>query len=322
MHGVEDPVASLLADQAGLVTRGQLLSAGVGADAIRWRTGRAWRIVLPGVLATFTGELTWRHRLIAAQLWAGPAAALASFTAVRWHDVGDVPPDGLVRVLVPHPQNPRRHSFVVARRTARPDAHPWSRPPLMICSRPRALVDAARELRTHERARSLLIEAVQRRHVRECDLWEELEAGAIRGSAHVRTALREVSTGAWSPPESDALSLLAASPRLPHVWPNPVLEAPGKVVLPSPDGWIDEVGLAIQVHSRRYHLRDDDWESTVEAGTVLGEYGVPVVGTTPTALRDDPARFVRRVESAYAHLLRAGSRPRVAMRPRGPGLVR
>lgn len=319
---MEEPIVTLLAGQAGLVTRAQLLSAGVSVDAIRWRTGRQWRLVLPGVVATFTGELTWRHRLIAAQLWAGPAAALASFSAVQWHDVGDVPQDGLVRVLVPRPQSPRRHSFVVARSTARPDAHPWSRSPLMICSRARALVDAARELRTQERARGLLIEAVQRRHVRERDLWEELEAGPVRCSAHVRSALREVAAGAWSPPESDALRLLADSPRLPHVWPNPELEGPGNVALPSPDGWIDEVGLAIQVHSRRYHARDAQWESTIESGTALGEYGVPVVGVTPSALRDDPARFVRRVESAYAHLLRAGHRPQVTMRPRGPGLVR
>lgn len=158
--------------------------------------------------------------------------------------------------------------------------------------------------------------------MRESELWTELEAGPVRGSAHVRSALREVATGAWSPPESDALALLAASPRLPHVWPNPVLEVAGGVVLPSPDGWIDEVGLAIQVHSRRYHQRDEDWETTVESGTALGEYGVPVVGTTPVALRDDPARFVRRVESAYVHLLRSDHRPNVRMRPRGAGLVR
>lgn len=142
MPAVSDHLVALLDDQAGLVTRAQLLSAGVSVDAIRWRTGRGWRLVLPGVVATFTGELSWRHRLIAAQLWAGSAAALASFTAVRWHDIGDVPDDGVVRLMVPRPRSPRRHSFVVTRPTARFDVHPWSRGALTICSRARALVDA------------------------------------------------------------------------------------------------------------------------------------------------------------------------------------
>jgi hypothetical protein len=51
--------------QQGLVRRGQLLEAGISQDVVRWRLGREWRLVLPGVIATFTGQLTRRQRLLA-----------------------------------------------------------------------------------------------------------------------------------------------------------------------------------------------------------------------------------------------------------------
>jgi hypothetical protein len=35
--------------------------------------------------------------------------------------------------------------------------------------------------------------------------------------------------------------------------------------LPTPDGWFDDVALAVQVHSRRHHAGELDWEATVAA---------------------------------------------------------
>ncbi len=109
---------------------------------------------------------------------------------------------------------------------------------------------------------------------------------------------------------------------LPCVWPNHVLTSVvDGTVLPSPDLWIDDVGLAGQVHSRAYHSRDDDWEGTVASDTVFGEDGVPLVSVTPTGFARDPAAFRRRVERAYAAAAR-GARLLVVMAPRGAGLVR
>jgi hypothetical protein len=213
-------------------------------------------MVLPGVISTFTGELDAGQRLIAGQLWAGPKAQVAGLTAVRWHAIGEVPDDGVVRLLVDSGPGTVRSGFAVRRRTTRLDPVPWHRGPLQICSRVRALVDGARELREADAARHLLVSAVQRRHVREADLLAELEAGAIRGSKVTRQALRDVATGAWSVPEADVLGELARSTLLPRVWPNPVLRAVAdNTLLPSPDFWIDDVALAGQVHSRQYHSR-------------------------------------------------------------------
>jgi hypothetical protein len=133
--------------------------------------------------------------------------------------------------------------------------------------------------------------------------WKEVEAGPVPGSASARAAMRAVQAGVWSAAETDLLVALAGSSVLPLVWPNPVLETPDGRLLPSPDGWVDDVGLALQVHLRRYHARDSEWERTVEADAALVEQGVHVVAVTPTALRRDASRVRERAERAYAALV-------------------
>jgi hypothetical protein len=319
MH-VPDDLVALAEERRGLLTTAELRGAGVSAATLRWHLGRTCSAVLPGVVALFTGALDPAQRLLAGQLWAGPQAQLASLTAARWHGF-DVPDDGVVRLLVGVGSNSRREGFAVRRRTTRLDPHPWARGSLTVCSRARALIDAARELRDAEAVRQLLVTATQQRQVRERDLRHELEAGAVRGSATVRRALDDVATGAWSLPEAEVLRELATSTVLPRVFPNPVLIARDGTVLPSPDFWLDDVGLAGQVHSRQYHLRDEQWEVTVERDTLLGEYGVPVLAVTPAGFRRDPRAFRERVERAYRLRLRSGERPDVQMRLRGPGVV-
>ena len=137
--------------------------------------------------------------------------------------------------------------------------------------------------------RRLVIAAVQRRHVTTDQLLAEVEAGAIRGSAVVRRAVHDAGSGAWSLPEADVLAACTRSRVLPRIWPNPELVAPDGTRLPSPDGWIDEVGLAIQVHSREYHLRDADWEGTVQADTLLGSHGIALAGGHARVVRQGPA---------------------------------
>lgn len=75
------------------------------------------------------------------------------------------------------------------------------------------------------------------------------------------------------------------------------------------------------VQSREYHQRDELWEATVAADTLLGEHGIPVIAVTPRGFAADPIGFVARLERAYRELQRSGRRPDVRMRPRGPGVL-
>lgn len=318
---LSDRLSATVDLQRGIVSRRQLLSDGITPAEIRWAVGRRAQVVLPRVLALFTGGLDDRQRLIAGQLWAGSDAHLAGMTAARWHGLPDVPADGIVRLLVPWGRHARREGFAVRWRTRRMDPHPWSRAPLTICSPVRSLVDAAREVRDPARVRQMLIAAAQQGFVREQDLRGELEAGATRGSAVVRAALNDVSIGAWSLPELDVLTELARSALLPRVWPNPSLRTGNGDPLPTPDFWIDDVGLAGQVHSRLHHARDSDWERTVSSDNVFAEHGITVVAVTPAGFTRDPGAFRLQVERAYAAAKATGWRPDVVMRPRSDGVV-
>jgi hypothetical protein len=117
------------------------------------------------------------------------------------------------------------------------------------------------------------------------------------------------------------LTVLARSRVLPEVWPNVDLVAADGTSLPRPDGWLDDVALAIQVHSRRCHGEDDDaWDRTVAADGIFAEHGIAVVGLTPNLIRRDPDRVVQRVERVYVAAL-SRPRPQVIARPLGHGVV-
>ena len=305
----------LLQAQAGLVSRAQLTAIGVTASTVRWRLRRHWRAVMPGVIATFTGALDPYQRLVAAQLFAGPSAVISSWTAAAWHGVESARVSPILRLTVLEPLATRRSGSVLVSRSTRPDPAPWNRGPLQISSRARAVVDAAREVREDRRAGAIVVEAVQRRIVTVPALRHELELGPRRDSAKVRRAIDAAEAGAWSLPEVDLQRTLSQSSLLPELWLNPQLTSSDGTRLPTPDGWIDEVGLALQVHSRTYHLRDQEWEATVSADSALGECGIVVLGVTPDQLATSPRVFRQRAERAY-QALRTRPRPRVHALPR------
>lgn len=85
----------VLAEQQGLLTRQQLYEAGLNAGQIRWALGRTWQVVHRDVFCVTTGRLDPGQRLIAAQLWAGPEAQLASTTAARYFGLTAVPDDAV-----------------------------------------------------------------------------------------------------------------------------------------------------------------------------------------------------------------------------------
>jgi hypothetical protein len=304
--------------QAGLARRGQLLAGGVSPSALRWHLGRRWRLVLPAVVATFTGELSPHQHLVAGQLLAGPEAVLSGPSAAAWHGVLAATTDGVVHLQVPAHLAARRHGFVSVRRTTRPDLAAWVRGPLRVASPARAVVDAARQARSPAQCRGVMIEAVQRRLVRLRDLRHELESGPVRGRALPRLALAEAESGAWSVPEADLVGVLSGSRILPHVVANPLLVTASGERLPTPDAWIDEVGLAIQVHSRRYHAGPQEWDTTVMVDGRLTEQGIVVLAVTPARLSTDPDGVLRRVERTYL-ALRGRPRPAVFVRAPQPG---
>ena len=227
--------------------------------------------------------------------------------------------DGRGHLQVPVNQAARRAGFVVVTRSRRLDTAAMCRGIVRIAPLPRAVADAARAARSERIATAILIEALQRELVRPEELEHELGAGARQGSAILRRALRTARSGAWSVAEVDLLELVGTSRALPAAWPNPVLRAPDGTVLPSPDAWFDDVGLAVQVHSAQHHASPADWDRTVRTDSVFAEYGVGRLAVTPHEIRTQGPQVLARIERAHA--ARAGlPRPAITMTPRGPGL--
>jgi hypothetical protein len=132
----------------------------------------------------------------------------------------------------------------------------------------------------------------------------------------LRRALAEAEEGAWSVPEADLARIVHASGTLPAMWANPQLWIGGRR-LPTPDGWFDDVALAVQVHSRKYHAGELDWEATVAADAVFVEHGVPVLAVTPSQIARDPDGVLGRIERAHASAC-LRPRPQVVATPIGP----
>ena len=106
--------------------------------------------------------------------------------------------------------------------------------------------------------------------------------------------------------EGEARQLLARSRVLPALLWNPRLLAPDGAVLPSPDGWLAEVDVAVEVDSRAYHISPEDWERTMRRHARLTQFGVLVLHVSPRRIREDGAAVVALVETAYLARRAAG----------------
>jgi hypothetical protein len=310
-----DRLARLLKEQHGIVHLDQLREIGVSRATVRWRlrSGR-WRTVLPQVYATFTGDCTDWQRTVAAALYAGPSAQVAGTSALRILGLRYLPADGgLVHILIPHGRRRVSTRFVRIHRAVSLDPRPWHNAGIPFCGPARAVVDAARELSSLRAVRAMVAEVVQRDLATVAKLRAELDRGRRNGSGLLRRALEVGADGARSAPEAELRLALAGSDLLPRVRWNPQLVDAGGRRLPTPDGWIDDVGLALEVDSREYHLSPEDWERTLARHTRFAEHGVLVLHFPPSRVRRH-AEVRAAVERAYRQRRQAGTRPAVRMR--------
>jgi hypothetical protein len=110
---------NLIRHQYGVISRAQVLQAGLTADMIhhKLRSGR-WRRIYPGVYATFTGVLGRGAQLWAAVLSAGPGAVLSHETAAELFKLADKPAK-MIHVTVPRQRHVAAASGISLHRSAR-----------------------------------------------------------------------------------------------------------------------------------------------------------------------------------------------------------
>ncbi len=137
MVGVQRAAATrtlrdLINRQEGLVSRQQARRAGWTDDAIRAQlvAGR-WQRLHRAVYATYSGPLSWRARVLAAVLAAGPGAVTSHETAAALHGLREPHADEPVHVTVPVSRRVEPLPGVTVHYAHRLDAtrHPTAWPP-------------------------------------------------------------------------------------------------------------------------------------------------------------------------------------------------
>jgi hypothetical protein len=306
-------LADLVRRQNGVITRGQAIGCSMTDAMVRYRIrpDGPWQVILPGVYLTATGRLSADQRRSAAQIYAGPGAAITGPEALAWHGIR-APGTQLIDMLVPADHRPRDAGFVRIRRTT---AMPrFVLPERDICYVPpaRAVADTVYCLPETEEVRAVVAAAVQRGKVLPAHLAEELKNGPVRGSARLRHVLAEIADGVRSVAEGD-LRALVRRERLPEPAYNARLYV-GDEFLASPDAWWQEAALAAEVDSREWHLSPADWERTLARHARMSALGIVVLHYPPRRLRAEPRRVAAEIRQAI-EAGRGREVPRLTVRP-------
>jgi hypothetical protein len=180
----------------------------------------------------------------------------------------------------------------------------------------RCLIDAARDLRSLDEIRALLMEGVQGRRVTLAQLQTELELGAIAWSARPRIVIDELIAGARSVPEAAFIKLMASSDVLPPMHHNCTIRTPAGEFLAVPDGYIKSVGLAGEIQSVEHHSDTDAQDADMDRRALTGRYGVHIVEARPARITKNPARLLEHFEQTYLQRLADGNTAHVLLQCR------
>ncbi len=274
----------------------------------RLRPGGPWHGVLPGVYLAATGTPTVGQEHMAALLYAGPGSVITGPAALRSQRLRGGP-SKLVDVLIPAARRRRDAAFVRLHRTIRMPGGIWTFGPLRYAAPARAVADAVRGLDSLREVRAVVADAVQQGRCEVRELAAELAAGPNIGSALFRAALGDVADGIRSAAEADLKDLLARS-GLPMPLFNPEVYA-GDTFVARPDAWWPELGIAVEVDSRQWHLSPEDHERTLERQTRYGKYLIVVLRFTPRQIRTQPEEVLAKIRDAVEA---ARGRPPLSLR--------
>jgi hypothetical protein len=292
-------VRALIDKQGAVVSRAQALRGGLSRHAVghRIRVGGPWQPILPGVYLTLTGQPTLAQREMAAVLYGGRPTVITGLAAARHSGLSGIESE-VIDILVPAARQCRSVSYVAVHRTTHYPKLVMRSGLIQFALPARAVADASRWMTSLRDVRALVASAVQDRKCTIDELLEELRCGPRQGSGLLRKALSEVSDGTRSAPEAE-LRVLVKRAGLPMPLFNPKLYLPNGTFLAQVDAWWPEAGVAIEIDSKRWHIRPDDWERTMDRHTTLGQYSIVSLHFTPYRLRKDPAFVITRMRNAY-----------------------
>ncbi|WP_203926536.1 type IV toxin-antitoxin system AbiEi family antitoxin domain-containing protein [Virgisporangium ochraceum] len=276
--------------QAGVVSRAQARRCGITDSRIaaQIRSGR-WQRVFPGVIATFTGAMSWPARLWAALLYAGTGAVLSHRTAAELHGLVNQRP-GPVHVSVPHTRRIVGREGLVVHRVVDPHRlrHSARMPPRTCVEE--TVLDLAVSGRSLDEAVAWPLTAVGSRLTTAGRIADAMQTrGRMRWRRDLTAALADAAAGCHSVLEYRYRRFVERA----HGLPDGVRQQ-------RRDGWYDDVsytefGVHVELDGRlghadggrfRDHRRDN--AAVVSGGRVL-RYGYADVVSRPCAVAEEVA---------------------------------
>jgi hypothetical protein len=311
-HAVAAEIASA---QDGLITAAQLAECGFPPSSVnaRIRSGGPWVRVLPGVYDLTAQPLTPARRHRAALLYTGPLAVLsgrAALTSLNLRSSASLS-GGAELVLIDHGVRRQSSGFVVVERSRRLVALTNGQG-LRIAPPPRAVIDLSRHCTSSRDVDALITEVLRRELVEFDELVAELKRGPIRGSARARAALDAWHRGAVSSPEAGLLRRWRASSLPPAEW-NCRLYLPDGTFLASPDAYLPDLGLAVEVDSHEHHAAGEAWRRTLHRHSRMTAHGLTVLHYAPARIAREGEAVIREIQDTVA-LCRRTQRKRPDLR--------
>lgn len=290
----------------GVACRAQLLALGLspGTVAQRCRPGGPWKKLLPGQVQLDGRRTTPRQFRRAALLHAGPASMLTGIGGAGLHGLTALPREERVHVLVPAGRRVTSRDFVIITRTTRAPE------PVLVGGLPvapveRCMVDAAARTGDVDMVRALFADAIQRRLCRPDDLVAELDEPRRPYTALPRRVLVEILDGVRSAAEAWARDLVLRSALPAPRW-NVALHTRNGRMLGVVDAYWEDVGLAWEVQSQRFHLSPRAQRRDVQKQADLLAAGVLVLPTMADRLVNDRPAALRELVDAH---VRASATP-------------
>jgi Transcriptional regulator, AbiEi antitoxin len=311
-------VRELAAFQAGILSRGQLLSAGLSGALVNSRLRRgSWRRVYPGVYSSSSGDLSRIATFWAAVLYAGEGAALSHQSAAELWRLADEP-GAAIHLTVPAARRVTRKPGMVLHLSTRTSesVHPAQTPPRT------RLDDTVIDLWAASGNLDVAVGWVTRAIGRRRTTPERLRAAvAARSRLHWRSKLTELldMDGVHSVLEYRYVRDVER----PHSFPTATRQLHARLDGRSQyrDEVYEEYQTVVELDGRIAHPGDTRWDdirrdnAAASTGLITLRYGWLPVGTTPC-----------RVAAEVADVLElrgfAGARPCSAACPVGRGTSR
>lgn len=288
----------LLAEQCGVLSRGQALRLGFSEDMISWRLRiQSWQQLHAGVYAAFTGEPPRAAALWAAVLRSGPGTVLSHYSAAELHQLSDNASPA-VHVTVPRGRHVRGTTGLVIHRSGRIEAarHPSLLPPRTRIEE--TVIDLTQVAGNFDDAFHWLCRACGSRMTTSERLLAALaHRKKVRYRKDLVSALAVIKEGVHSNLEYRYVRGVERPHRLPVARRQaPVRIEAGRRYL---DNLYQEFGVAVELDGHAAHLAQDRWRDVrrdnalTGAGIITLRYNWADVTRRPCKVAAEVGRVLR-----------------------------